>query len=205
MGIHQEANAWGGGIGLDEHPLDANPIGVIDWAIIDNILHAHTDWAGIYAAWRGGAVSGVSSGGTPFSVNAAYGTALAPSGPSSTAYNPGILTASNSEANDRLAGNELARVLLYVEINMVSKYYWTNYVFHGESCLQYAWDMAADIKALDLNYWLPEVWGRYIPIHYAVVLQPNFAGGSPIWVDAYTHFEFRVFRPSWNYFYDGRP
>jgi hypothetical protein len=38
MGIHQEANAWGGGIGLDEHPLDANPIGIIDWAIIDNII-----------------------------------------------------------------------------------------------------------------------------------------------------------------------
>ena len=38
MGIHQEANALGGGIGLGQHPWDANPIGVIDWAVIDNII-----------------------------------------------------------------------------------------------------------------------------------------------------------------------
>jgi RHS repeat-associated protein len=72
---HQEANSWGGGIGLGEHPSDSNPAGVIDWGAIDNVLKVHDDWAGIYAAWRAGSTSGVSSGGTSFSVNAAYDTA----------------------------------------------------------------------------------------------------------------------------------
>jgi hypothetical protein len=97
MGITQEANAWGGGIGLSEHPLDANPIGIIDWAIIDNIINAHTDWAGIYAAWRGGATTGVTLAGTWFSVNAPYRSSQSGNGIAKQ-YFQGVLTIGQPQA-----------------------------------------------------------------------------------------------------------
>jgi RHS repeat-associated protein len=71
MGIHQEANAWGGGLGLGQHPFDSNPQGVIDWGIIDNVKKYPNVWPEIYAAMRAGAMSGVTAGGTPYAVSAA--------------------------------------------------------------------------------------------------------------------------------------
>jgi RHS repeat-associated protein len=202
MGIHQEANAWGGGLGLDEHPLDANPIGIIDWAIIDNILHAHTDWAGIYAAWRGGANSGTTPLGTPYSVNAFYSKLAGDSNGTSGAYNLGILTASNNNNEKRIAaGEELAEILRFVHLN-ISRYHWTNYVFRRQSCYDYAYRLAADIKMINPIYWVPQIWQRYVPPHYSVVLQPTIHGVPAVWIDAYTSFEFHVFEPTWNYALD---
>jgi hypothetical protein len=100
------------------------------------------------------------------------------------------------------ADAELAKTLLYVEVNLASRYYWTNFVSKGHGCYDYAYTLAGDIKALGLVYWHPQIWERYFPPHFSVVLQPTIQSERSIWIDAYTDFQFHVFNPSWNYALD---
>jgi hypothetical protein len=44
-------NGLGGGLNLGGHPFDENPKGVVDWAIIDDVLKAVTSWREWYAAY----------------------------------------------------------------------------------------------------------------------------------------------------------